>query len=180
MTKTKNGFFSAKHGGSSSQKRGIQGLNWKQPYFVHDPNRDTYFELLLSGPQVGWWRCQLLRVRIACWRPVTPLPIAAIAVLWLVTGGCWMSVVPWGALQQGKGVVKPRWRWWSRRQLLWQIWRSLIMKGQWHGLGRWVLLWTDTVGRRFREELAPRCTKSCSVGSHGSRSLNRCWSAAFM
>lgn len=39
-------FFSAKHGGSSSQKRGIQGLNWKQPYFVHDPNRDTYFELL--------------------------------------------------------------------------------------------------------------------------------------
>ena len=51
--------------GSSSQKRGIQGLNWKQPYFVHDPNRNTYFELLLSGPQVddddaSFYECESL------------------------------------------------------------------------------------------------------------------------
>lgn len=81
-----------------------------------------------------------------------------------------MSVVPWGALQQGRGVVKP-----LAMEVMKQEATGVadleIMKGQWHGL---VLLWTDTVGRRFREELAPRCTKSCSAGSHGSRSLSRC------
>ena len=63
-----------------------------------------------------------------------------------------MSVVPWGALQQGRGVVKP-----IAMEVMKQEATGVadleIMKGQWHGL---VLLWTDTVGRRFREETSTK------------------------